>query len=315
MNMNGRTHGYGGEGGQVSREVLDSALNNYGVLSQSTSSPWDTPPPQDYTSAPQLPLWDTNLSDPSCAWDLNLSQQLANKLLLDSREEQREDLCIEQSQAPSNPRFKTEICRNFKEKGVCVYGGLCQFAHGKHELRQDVVRHTRYKTKLCQKYWIAGYCAYGPRCNFVHQEMEKHVRGGRDFNPEVTTTESQPSAAIRRVASGEVTTTQTQPSAVIRRAASVFTKSRQTLPSTLVRNVSDVIRISKLGSQEDSGGDSGSELVGANNGVWRGSPGPQGPLLEKGYSSNCLTSEEQLFAANRPIGSERYGKRTLWPGV
>merc|ERR1712066_827848 len=40
-----------------------------------------------------------------------------------------------------NPRFKTEICRNFKDK-----------------------------TKLCQKYWISGYCAYGPRCNFLHEE-------------------------------------------------------------------------------------------------------------------------------------------------
>ena len=30
----------------------------------------------------------------------------------------------------SNPRFKTEICRNFKEKGSCLYGNECQFAHG-----------------------------------------------------------------------------------------------------------------------------------------------------------------------------------------
>jgi len=303
--MNGRTHGYGGEGGQVSREVLDSALNNYGVLSQSTSSPWDTPPPQDYTSAPrdynQPPLWDTDLSDPSCSWDLGLSQQLATKLLLlDPREERRGDLCTEQSQTLSNPRFKTEICRNYKEKGACVYGGLCQFAHGKHELRQDVVRHTRYKTKLCQKYWIAGYCAYGPRCNFVHQEMEKQYRGGQNFYPEVTTTQSA--------------TTQSQPSAVMRTAGG-FTRSRQTIPSALVRNVSDVIRIAKLGSQGDSGGDSGSELGPASNDIWRGSLVPQGPVLERGFENNYKASEEQLIAANRPIGSERFGKRTLWPGV
>jgi len=73
----------------------------------------------------------------------------------------------------ANPRFKTEICRNFKEKGTCLYGDLCQFAHGKHELRGDVVRHSKYKTKPCQKYWVAGYCAYGPRCNFVHQEVDR----------------------------------------------------------------------------------------------------------------------------------------------
>ena len=71
--------------------------------------------------------------------------------------------------ASANPRFKTEVCRNFKERGTCLYGDLCQFAHGKHEIRRDAVRHSKYKTKLCQKYWIAGYCAYGPRCNFVHQ--------------------------------------------------------------------------------------------------------------------------------------------------
>ena len=38
----------------------------------------------------------------------------------------------------SNPRFKTEICRNFKEKGTCLYGELCQFAHGKTELRVSI---------------------------------------------------------------------------------------------------------------------------------------------------------------------------------
>jgi len=78
------------------------------------------------------------------------------------------------SEAPgsSNPRFKTEICRNFKDRGTCPYGDQCQFAHGKHEMRTDVVRHNKYKTKHCQKYWIKGYCAYGPRCNFIHKEQE-----------------------------------------------------------------------------------------------------------------------------------------------
>ena len=69
----------------------------------------------------------------------------------------------------ANPRYKTEICRNFKETNKCIYGEQCQFAHGKEELR-DIVRNTKYKTKLCQKYWINGYCVYGPRCNFLHNE-------------------------------------------------------------------------------------------------------------------------------------------------
>jgi len=132
----------------------------------------------------ESPLWDTDMKDPSCTWDLDLSHQLAAKLLMiddqpvdvmDQRLSQSsfsygQDLNM--SNTAANPRFKTEICRNFKEKGTCLYGDLCQFAHGKHELRKDVVRHNKYKTKLCQKYWIAGYCAYGPRCNFIHQEKE-----------------------------------------------------------------------------------------------------------------------------------------------
>jgi len=75
-----------------------------------------------------------------------------------------------------NPRYKTEMCRNFKERSKCVYGDQCQFAHGRRELR-EVVRNTKYKTKPCQKYWLTGYCVYGPRCNFLHDE-----RGSQSVN-------------------------------------------------------------------------------------------------------------------------------------
>ncbi len=74
----------------------------------------------------------------------------------------------------SNPRYKTEICRNFKERARCVYGDSCQFAHGRRELR-EVVRNTKYKTKLCQKYWITGYCVYGPRFVPINEEYNKKI--------------------------------------------------------------------------------------------------------------------------------------------
>jgi len=124
-------------------------------------------------------LWDVDNSK----LELDLSHQLAEKLLkyapdglVELDDQNREDT--------ANPRFKTEICRNYKEKGTCLYGDLCQFAHGRDELRmkdrhmnvsQDVVRHNKYKTKLCQKFWIAGYCAYGSRCNFIHNENEREA--------------------------------------------------------------------------------------------------------------------------------------------
>jgi len=85
-----------------------------------------------------------------------------------------------------NSRFKTDLCRNFKEKGHCLYGKQCQFAHGNEEMR-SIGQHNKYKTKRCQKYWINGYCVYGPRCNFLHYEdpslvMPKHSQGGQASN-------------------------------------------------------------------------------------------------------------------------------------
>jgi len=41
----------------------------------------------------------------------------------------------------NNPnRYKTELCRPFQESGHCKYGDKCQFAHGKDELRQVIVK-------------------------------------------------------------------------------------------------------------------------------------------------------------------------------
>lgn len=39
-------------------------------------------------------------------------------------------------------RKKYEMCKNFKEKGICKYGEKCLFAHGEHELtrRQPEVK-------------------------------------------------------------------------------------------------------------------------------------------------------------------------------
>ncbi len=39
------------------------------------------------------------------------------------------------TQAPKTyVRLKYEMCKNFREKGVCKYGDRCLFAHGDHEL-------------------------------------------------------------------------------------------------------------------------------------------------------------------------------------
>jgi len=66
-------------------------------------------------------------------------------------------------------RYKTELCRGYREHGRCRYGDRCQFAHGPGELRR-LARHPKYKTDLCRTYHSTGLCPYGPRCHFIHDE-------------------------------------------------------------------------------------------------------------------------------------------------
>ncbi|GJP40579.1 hypothetical protein CLOM_g243 [Closterium sp. NIES-68] len=69
--------------------------------------------------------------------------------------------------SPSNPLYKTELCRSWEETGACRYGGKCQFAHGRDELRA-VARHPKYKTEVCRTFNLNGTCPYGTRCRFIH---------------------------------------------------------------------------------------------------------------------------------------------------
>ena len=71
---------------------------------------------------------------------------------------------------PSNPLYKTELCRSWEETGTCRYGGKCQFAHSREELR-PVQRHPKYKTELCRTFSNTGTCPYGTRCRFIHHNV------------------------------------------------------------------------------------------------------------------------------------------------
>ncbi|XP_052431407.1 mRNA decay activator protein ZFP36L1-like [Carassius gibelio] len=73
----------------------------------------------------------------------------------------------------TSSRYKTELCRTFAERGVCKYGGKCQFAHGPEELR-DLNRHPKYKTEPCRTFHSIGFCPYGIRCHFVHNAEDDH---------------------------------------------------------------------------------------------------------------------------------------------
>ena len=69
--------------------------------------------------------------------------------------------------------YKTQLCDTFEEFGECKYGDNCQYAHGKHELRDkpEIVQPSAYKTVRCKNYWSKdSICPYGNKCKFVHEE-------------------------------------------------------------------------------------------------------------------------------------------------
>ncbi|CAG8477142.1 10330_t:CDS:2 [Diversispora eburnea] len=65
--------------------------------------------------------------------------------------------------------YKTEMCRNWEERGSCRYGSKCQYAHSPVELR-EVAHHPKYKTEICKTFWQNGTCPYGKRCCFIHND-------------------------------------------------------------------------------------------------------------------------------------------------
>jgi hypothetical protein len=79
-------------------------------------------------------------------------------------------------------KYKTKLCRNFAQKGICSFGGTCMFAHGSHDMQASTIGNfqprfvgsnpTKYKTKLCRHFANTGACPFMDRCGFAHGQME-----------------------------------------------------------------------------------------------------------------------------------------------
>lgn len=90
----------------------------------------------------------------------------------------RHGKCYDRDERVSSIKYKTELCRNWVEHGDCDYGRLCDFAHGRRELRPPV-HHPKYKTQYCRNFTERGWCPYESRCRFIH-----HVAEARSPSPE-----------------------------------------------------------------------------------------------------------------------------------
>ena len=76
-----------------------------------------------------------------------------------------------ENEQKKDPKYKTELCKTFSEKGKCPYGYKCRFAHGKEELNSKNLN-LNYKKKKCKKFSEYGFCPYGSRCSFIHYDRK-----------------------------------------------------------------------------------------------------------------------------------------------
>lgn len=72
-----------------------------------------------------------------------------------------------------DPKYKTEMCKNWEKFSSCPYNTKCRFAHGKKELlTKEVESNPNYRVKDCLNFFNSGFCSYGKRCCFKHDERK-----------------------------------------------------------------------------------------------------------------------------------------------
>ena len=90
---------------------------------------------------------------------------------------------------PTNPKYKTTLCKHFDTPQGCSYGDKCQFAHGTRELRlngnpqgfspqmtqnQNKAQNAALNFKIvkCKNFEKDGSCKYGAHCTFAHGDKD-----------------------------------------------------------------------------------------------------------------------------------------------
>ena len=83
-------------------------------------------------------------------------------------------------------KYKRDICKNWRDTGVCRFGDACNYAHGLEEMQavdrltEDKLKaHDIFKTQNCRAFWKGRFCQYGKRCQFRHEhrsfeKLHKH---------------------------------------------------------------------------------------------------------------------------------------------
>ena len=74
----------------------------------------------------------------------------------------------EKKEKENKTKYRTELCKYYEINGKCKFGENCIFAHGKNNLRENLLKKSGYKKKPCVNFFDKGFCMYGNRCHFSH---------------------------------------------------------------------------------------------------------------------------------------------------
>lgn len=61
-----------------------------------------------------------------------------------------------------------QLCKNWELYSDCYFRKTCSFAHGEKELRINNESMPKYKTKICKMFREKSYCSFGNRCIYQH---------------------------------------------------------------------------------------------------------------------------------------------------
>ena len=110
-----------------------------------------------------------NLESSTCSFDSNPSTSNDSPILGPNKYDKMNYLLLLKENR-NDPKYKTELCKKFMERGTCPYGQKCRFAHGKEELLEKKIDCKLYKQKKCNSFYNNKYCNYGSRCHFQHDQ-------------------------------------------------------------------------------------------------------------------------------------------------
>ncbi|TPX37326.1 hypothetical protein SeMB42_g06937 [Synchytrium endobioticum] len=147
--------------------------------------------------------------------------------------------------------YKTELCRSWEETGgQCKYADKCQFAHGIDELR-PVDRHPRYKTEMCRTFWEKGSCPYGKRCCFIHTERDADLKLPSLDRRYLLLRDPHPHPASPQIPSPVSTSTPTSPPGVelVTPTMGRCNSASKVRPSVAVNETASVMRARSTGHE------------------------------------------------------------------